>query len=445
MATQLDSQIDATLGSAIYVNKEKVWRPIVPVDLNGDNLQNLTDVVSKLQKSVSGNDGAISTLNGDIQTLTSEINQTNQNVAAIGVPPEVITGVSATESPTNIGNKTYSLVSVSFTRNLTDPKYAKTDIWIKGYKGNTNPVLIASVTDSPAEFILETTQETLTVYAQSIGMDGTPSAFSSAPTTTVVLDGVTSAPPAPSIAQMLTAISISGSTVGWQFAFNFLHGIVSDTIDGYWIYKVDVHSAPTPPASRFQFVKHSPNIGVYTFQDITGNSTHHYYYVSAVSNASNLESSLSDAGDGVGGGSVTTVFRPTTQTGTGSLYSNPTNAYDGSATTFALASVGNGAAATETWAGFAAAGSPISINLKITSEVDDSGGSASLDYSKDNGVTWANVYGVSANRSQTTDVISLPNTQDLTQVKVRASANSTSSPVTGVGHKIYEIWIEVTS
>jgi hypothetical protein len=149
-----------------------------------------------------------------------------------------------------------------------------------------------------------------------------------------------------------------------------------------------------------------------------------------------------------GGGTVT--VRPTVATANGVAYSNPTNAEDGNLATFAAGiSAPNQQLSGEIWSGFGSVGgTPTQINLKISSAANcgDTNDGLELNYSVDGGNTWNLVYimglfgGSCVNRPQQTDVISLPLTQNLSQVKVLALFSSTGAS----SHQVFDAWIEVT-
>lgn len=207
-----------------------------------------------------------------------------------GTPKHVLS-VSAVESPSKQLDRVFSLVSVSFTRDGSDADFAGVKIWLTGYKGGANPLLVADGTESPTSFLLEMTGETVVVTAQAFGPSGAVADFATAPTTTVLLDGVISAPPAPTIASTLTSVPL-----GLQFAFNQLAGQAGDVIDSYTIYRhtADVSGSAVP----IDTIKHNPlhsSVVVYTDQ-LIGLLTR-YYWVSAV-NVAGLESTLTAAHSG---------------------------------------------------------------------------------------------------------------------------------------------------
>lgn len=237
--------------------------------------------------------------------------------------PQAASAVSASENPYKAVNtqQLYSLVSVSFFINPTDVNFGYVDIWVTGYHGNKAPVLVASGTPSPVSFLLETTGETITIYVVTVSPTGATAGLVTpfsrprlpgppkpgkhtpppppnspqppSPNTTVVLNGVATAPPAPSIAQLLVA-----TITGYQFQFNFETGLLADVIDGYNVYRNTTNTSGT--ATKIAYIKqNATNTGVYTFQDVVPAvlGQNYYYWVSAV-NKKGLESALTSAQSG---------------------------------------------------------------------------------------------------------------------------------------------------
>jgi hypothetical protein len=209
---------------------------------------------------------------------------------APGTPLQVFS-VSATESPVKRHDRTFSLVSVSFNRDGSDPAFAGVKIWFTGYNGNPNATLMVDGIDSPVAFTCETTGENVTVIVQAMGASGTVSDFDTAPTTTVLLDGVISAPPAPTLTQSLLPIP-----AGLQFSFAQLSGLAADVVAAYRVYRNTINDAPSATLLR-TFVHDPTNSGNITFQDRMGANQIRFYWVTAV-NTVGLESSKTAAQSG---------------------------------------------------------------------------------------------------------------------------------------------------
>lgn len=409
----------------------KVWTP-TRKSIFGGVLLNLVNEVQRLRK-----------------TGPKKMDKTSGQALAVqgGIPKQVIS-CRGTESPASQVDRVYSQVAVSFTRDPSDKNFAGVHIWLTGYHGNNNPVLITDASDSPAVFLVETTGENVTVTVQPFNSNHVSAPFAGAKTCTVALDGAVSAPPAPSISSPTATITSGAVTVGQQFSFNYLPASISDVIAGYWIYRVGSHSAPTPPASRWKFVAASVNqSGVYTLIDSSGVSTN-FYYVSAV-NKQGLESSLTDATPSGGGGGGTTIYRPTTNTAlAGGGFTNPANAYDGNATTYAPGSAKSGViGSSSSWQGFSSiVGTPTAVKLKVTSQCtypSGASGTIIVSYSTDNGSTYTTIYSTAGARATTTDVVTLSTLVNLTQVKVKATVGGTGTAYDNC--LMYEIWVEVTT
>jgi hypothetical protein len=135
----------------------------------------------------------------------------------------------------------------------------------------------------------------------------------------------------------------------------------------------------------------------------------------------------------------------------GSGYFNPPYAYDGSFTTASTDSVSQGfkgsTVAYETWFGFSSkppGATNIQLNVNSAASVGPGGG-ALIYYSLDGGRTFTGLSSIFNNKSrpQQTDVLPLNDTQDLTQVQVKAyiMAVSVGMGASSASQSVYEIWI----
>ena len=264
IATLRESTVNDTLRRVSEVGIDKVWRPVTTGGLSTGVNQTQANLVQK----------AVTTV------LTASVATTPN--AAGGLPISLLT-VTATESPSKQQDRTYSEVSVSFTRNTADPNFASVKVWFTGYQGSSTPTLMTDGTTSPITFLVESTGETVTVQAQAVSPTGLTSDLDTAPSTTVALDGVVSAPPAPSITQSLVS-----TPVGYQFTFAYEAGLLADVIQSYNIYRNTSNTS-----SGATLVKNVPqpatNTGGYVYQEAVPNGTTYFYFVSAV-NTSGLES-----------------------------------------------------------------------------------------------------------------------------------------------------------
>jgi hypothetical protein len=203
--------------------------------------------------------------------------------------PNNLFDLSASESPIKVQGRTMSQVSISFSRNPSDENFGGVRVWFTGYKGSTEPLLVAEGSGAPVVFLAETTGETVSVTVQAVSTSGVPIPFELCPSTTVLLDGVISAPPAPNVSQTLVAIEL-----GFQFAFDQLNlGATQDVIDAYRVYRNT--SNTSVGASLLRTLPHDPTAtGAIVVQDSTGGGQVYYYFVSAV-NTAGIESSKTAA------------------------------------------------------------------------------------------------------------------------------------------------------
>jgi hypothetical protein len=143
--------------------------------------------------------------------------------------------------------------------------------------------------------------------------------------------------------------------------------------------------------------------------------------------------------------------RPTTQSSPGTPYLNPANAYDNNFSTAATASVTEGVKGAksdiEVWSGFSSApGGANTIKLNVNSSAScNANGIVTVSYSLNGGVSFTTIYMIeNATRGQQTDSVTLSNSQDLTQVEVKAEVtalNVGSGTAGTASNAIYEIWI----
>lgn len=251
----------------------KMWRPmreVVSVDTT-------VDTITSLQKKVRD-------LGVTVEAFTTDTPEVATTVLHVS-------GVSATESPfKTTGGQMVSLVAVNFTPNAGDPNFAGVEVWFTNYNGSANPQLVAEGRTSPLQFLCDTTLETVTVTVIAYHADGSTADATTAPTTTVLLDGVVSAPPAPSISQFVV-----GTSSGYQFAFNqiALPAGTQDAIDAYRVYRNTVNNSAT--ATLLYPLKHDATAtGAVVVIDPAPNAQTFYYWVSAV-NKVGLESALTAA------------------------------------------------------------------------------------------------------------------------------------------------------
>ena len=142
--------------------------------------------------------------------------------------------------------------------------------------------------------------------------------------------------------------------------------------------------------------------------------------------------------------------RPTTQSTPGTPYLNPAKAYDDNFSTAATASVTEGVKGAksdiEIWSGFSSApGGANTIKLNVNSSASCNAlGTVTVSYSLNGGSTFTVLYMLeNGTRGQQTDSVSLSNSQNLTEVQVKAesTAFNTGSGIGTAANSAFEIWI----
>lgn len=206
--------------------------------------------------------------------------------------PLPVSALLALESPYKAApSGLYSLVSIEFNRVLSDTNFGHVNVWALGYHGSSVPELVASGTSSPVSFLLETTGETITLFVASVSINGKSNLVAASPFALLTLDGVTSAPPAPTVTQTLV-----GMPAGYQFIFAQEGGLLADVIANYNVYRNTSNTSVGATLVR-QIPQNAANNGQFVFQDFLNDAVTYYYFVSAV-NTSGLESSKTSAQSG---------------------------------------------------------------------------------------------------------------------------------------------------
>jgi hypothetical protein len=211
------------------------------------------------------------------------------NPSGTGGVPETLLSISVAQSPIKQQTYTDSQITVNFTWDASDKNYDHVNIWVKGYHGNVNPVLVASAASSPVNVILDSTGETVTVYGQTVSASGQSAAVSYALSAPIALSGVVTNPPAPTISQTLTS-----TPLGIQFSFNQVNlSGTQDVITAYRVYKNSSNSFSG--STLFQTFAHDPtHLGAIVVQDTIGGGQTNYYWVTSV-NSIGLESTATAA------------------------------------------------------------------------------------------------------------------------------------------------------
>jgi hypothetical protein len=263
---------NGTLSGVSQILSEKVWRPVQSGGLSSTVDQTQKNLIKKATAAPA---------------TSTVVNPSGKN----GVP-KVLLALTATESPSKQIDRTYSEVSVAFTRDGSDPNFGSVRVWFHGYQGNATDTLMVEGAESPITFLCESTHEIVVVKAQTVSPSGVSADLSFALSTTVSLDGVVSAPPSPNVSQQLTA-----TPTGYQFTFDYEAGLLADVISSYNIYRNTTNSSGTANIVK-TVPQPSTNLGSYVYQETVASGTNYYYWVTAI-NKAGLESGFTNAQSGL--------------------------------------------------------------------------------------------------------------------------------------------------
>ena len=160
-------------------------------------------------------------------------------------------------------------------------------------------------------------------------------------------------------------------------------------------------------------------------------------------------------GDGGGAaqlaGTDLTLYPIDDAAGSGTAFSNPTNAYDKLTATFATGADSDAAndPREHEWFSFEQGSLGIGkfgVTLRVESEVVKTGAgvvTGRIRYSLDGGTIWANIYSVDASRAKQIDNVDLGSDVDISKLRVEARADWNTGASTTVTTDVYEIWIEI--
>lgn len=153
----------------------------------------------------------------------------------------------------------------------------------------------------------------------------------------------------------------------------------------------------------------------------------------------------SGGGGGTGGGGTggATGGRPSAYTNSG--YNNPAFCYDGDQSTVSDVTLNDATSSANcTWHTFGAQTATTSIILKVLSSGTKAGGVVNfkVEYTLNGGGSWSTLYSRTGSFGLRTDSVTLSATQDMTQVKVKASGSFAGSDPDQMQHVVAEIWSE---
>ena len=230
--------------------------------------------------------------------IRTQTTQNSNQIAANAAAPGPVTGLAVAKNilKDSVG-VLHQVVSVSFVPPASDTNlgtFAGVNVW-ETLSGN-QPAGVGSGITSPVVFELPIDNLARTLTVQSYTALGVECPFSSCPTISVTCDGVTTAPPNPTVSQPLTT---TGTGYTFTFDFELGSGLLADVISGYNVYR-----SPTSSMVNATVVKHIPqpatnNIGsTYVYQEVVPAGTNYYYFVTCV-NTSGRESGSTAAQSGL--------------------------------------------------------------------------------------------------------------------------------------------------
>jgi hypothetical protein len=267
--------------------------------------------------------------------------QTNANTTAIaqaGAQPAAVTGLAVSKSVFKDSTGVlHQAIELSFTPPAASSSnligaFAGISVWITEPGAEPAGVPGGTGVTSPLIFLLPINGNTVTLTVQSYSVNGVDNDFSSCPTINVTLDGVTTAPAAPTIASALAPCN-SGLTFSWNIVSDPAH----DVIDCYRVYRNTVNNSTT--ATLIASVPQpATGTGTNVFTDVVAPGLVYYYWVSC-ENLQQLESTLTAAQSGaVQSGTVAYMGA---YSGTVTYYPGASVTYSGQFYTCILQNTGN--------------------------------------------------------------------------------------------------------
>ena len=248
-----------------------------------------------LKVNPQGNAQSSSIATKQIAPVHKQTQANTAAIAAVAAQPGPVSALAVAKSVFKDSTGVlHQAIELSFTPPPIDLSgllgtFAGTSIWVT-YPGD-EPRGATTGTTSPVIFLLPIDGTTVTLTVQSYSVNGVDNDFSSCPTINVTLDGVTTAPAAPTITSFL-APSNAGVTFTFQYATDPLH----DVIQGYNIYKNSVNNPATATIIK-NVPQPATGVGTYAFNDMTPAGSIYYYWVTAL-NLQQLESAKTNAQTG---------------------------------------------------------------------------------------------------------------------------------------------------
>lgn len=173
---------------------------------------------------------------------------------AVALP--IVTDISASESPElSADGHSVSRVTVSFTPPSPIGSWRAVELWIAGYQKSSAPVFFYSADTTAITFDLETTGEPITIYFVSVMDNGRRAKVIGSPSTTVLLDGNTSAPnPVSSLTEIQVGDAVSLELISNSEpdmrGYHIARRATAATVQGDILDADIVDAVPHPGANR---------------------------------------------------------------------------------------------------------------------------------------------------------------------------------------------------
>lgn len=265
-------------------------------------MTNFLTEVTDAARDVAISNRNVQRTNLNFQAINSKLSEHTKTLAAVtpvianNTIPSNPTSVSGTNGGKVVDNVLLDTVTVQYTSPSPIGSFGGVFLVAKNYNGSSTLVKVGEDTFHGAAgaiqsfvTVLQRTNEAVTFFVvPKTASEVTPTDWTTSPSFALTLNGLVSAPPAPTFTETLTA-----TPTGYEFIFNQVVA-AGTVIDSYNVYRNT--SFTSSGAIVIRTYKHGQtNAGSpITVQDVSPDGVPYYYYVSAV-NTSGLESSLAAA------------------------------------------------------------------------------------------------------------------------------------------------------
>jgi hypothetical protein len=261
----------------------------------------LTEVIDA-QRDIAISNRNVQRTNLNFKEINSKLSEHTKTLAAVtpvianNAIPSNPTAVVGTNGGKVVDNVLLDVVTVQYTSPNPIGSFGGVFLVAKNYNGSPTLVKVGEDTFHGAAgatqsfiTVLQRTNEAVTFFVvPKTASEVTPIDWTTCPSFVLTLDGLVSAPPAPTFAETLIA-----TPTGYEFAFTQVVA-AGTVIDSYKVYRNTSFSSSGATVIR-TFKHDQTNAGSpITVQDVSPDGVPYYYYVSAV-NTSGLESAKASA------------------------------------------------------------------------------------------------------------------------------------------------------